>query len=247
MRKGIVLALLLSVLTVFAVHVGIVGAAEPIKQKQIIFKNMSGSKAEVNVNFDATGEINTNNMDGICTMRKTASQYNCGFDLDASGPKSQVSFPNSFRPISMAVAFNKYVGCGSTKAEITVNWKKGPDSMDVSLVDGFNEKIQIIWEPKTGGQKVTMGPPCGKDGNERVYGVFPYGCDHCTFRGTPQKDCGPYPPGNTGCKKDKDGKQDAASEYKADPICQYNFNSNTEKDGTMTIILLPKNASCTRK
>src|SRR5262245_12924266 len=78
----------------------------------------------------------------------------------------------------MALSFNAQVTCGSTKAEVLVNNPNWFDILDVSVVNGFNEKIQVNLTP-TGGSTTQLGPPVGKLGNQKVFGVFPYGCTIC--------------------------------------------------------------------
>jgi hypothetical protein len=228
MRKGILAALALLALAVFIVAPGIAESAG-FKQKKVIIKNMQKTKAEVNINFSDISEINKSTLGGLCDKRGTASNLNCGFDL---GPNEQKEITNPFfKMLSMSLAFNKVVGCGSTKAELTVNYAKGDDNFDVSCVDGFNEKIAMIFTYGNA-QQVKMGPPNGKTGNENVYGVFPYGCDICAGRLSPQKACGPYPLGNSGCK--------SGTEHNPSVICQYSLNHPNEDKGEITIYLLPK-------
>jgi hypothetical protein len=76
---------------------------------------------------------------------KVTGQLNCEFTLAANSsrdiPNPQVKYLN------MALAFNAQVTCGSTKAEVLVNNPNWFDILDVSVVDGFNEKIQINLTP----------------------------------------------------------------------------------------------------
>lgn len=227
MRKRFVIVLALLILAVFIGIPGIVESAG-LKQKKVIIKNMQKTKAEVNINFSDISEINKSNLGSLCDKRGTSSNLNCGFDL---GPNEQKEITNpSFKKLSMSLAFNKFVGCGATKAELTVNWNTD-DNFDVSCVDGFNEKIAMIFTYGNA-QQVKMGPPNGKTGNENVYGVFPYGCDICAGRLSPQKACGPYPLGNSGCK--------SGTEHNPSVICQYSLNHPNEDKGEITIYLLPK-------
>lgn len=206
-----------------------------LKQKKIIIKNMQKTNAEVNINFSNISGINKNSLGGLCNKRLTPSNLNCGFDL---GPGEQKELANPmFKMVSFSLAFNKPVDCGATKAELTIN-AKGDDTFDVSCVDGFNEKIVMTFDPATGGKQVKLGPPCGLTGNERAYGVFPYGCDICAGRLTPPKACGPYPPGKSGCK--------SGTENKPGVICQYSLNQPGQNNGVMTIYLVPKDADCSR-
>ncbi len=231
MRKGFLVVLCLFVAAVFVMQADIADA----KQKKIVVKNNTTASAKVFINFGADSGITKSKMGSICT--RGASNLNCGFDLAAG---KDVTIPNDgYLPVNMTIAFNKDIGCGSTKAELNVN-KTGSagDAANVSLVDGFNEKIKMVFE-RTGAAPVVMGPPCGIAGNEKVFGVYPYGCDGCAVRKAPQSACGPYPAGNQGCH--------AGSEYNPQIPCQYNFNQSTEANGTLTISLEAKDAKCTPK
>lgn len=227
MRKVFVATLALFVLAVFT---GIPKNAESAgsKKVKVIVKNMQDKNAEVNINFSNISEINKNSLGSLCDKRGTGSNLNCGFDL---GPKEQKEITNPlFKMISLSLAFNKPINCGATKAELTVN-AKTDDVFDVSVVDGFNEKIAMIFATNTGNQ-IKLGPPNGLTGNENVYGVFPYGCDICAGRLTPPKACGPFPPKNIGCK--------SGTENNPNVICQYSLTHPGENAGVMTIYLLPK-------
>ena len=92
------------------------------------------------------------------------------------------------------------------------------------MVDGFNEKIQINLTP-TGGSMTQIGPPVGKLGNKKVFGVFPYGCTICA--GIKNAPCGDA--GGGECK--------SGSESKPDVLCQYQMNEPT---GLVEVLLLPK-------
>lgn len=232
MRKGFLVVLSVLALAIFIGHSSIAESGQ--KQKKVIIKNMQDKTAEVNINFSDISGINKRDLGKLCDKRGTTSNLNCGFDL---GPHQSVEIPNpNFKMLSMALAFNKLVTCGATKAELTVN-VQGDDVFDVSVVDGFNEKIVMTFDPdRAGSKQVKLGPPCGLAGNERVYGVFPYGCDICAGRLTPPKACGPYPPGNSGCK--------SGTENKPGVICQYPLNNPGEDRGVLTVYLMPKDADC---
>jgi len=110
-------------------------------------------------------------------------------------------------------------GCNATKAEINLNnpaWTS--DTADVSLVDGYSNKlsIQVVRGASDGGV-LQLGPPLGKDGNAHVFGLFPYGCDVCVARQAPPcgiTPCGsPTDGGACGCK--------AGSQYNPAVPCQW--------------------------
>jgi hypothetical protein len=105
--------------------------------------------------------------------------------------------------LNATLAFNGAVGCGTTKAELNVNNPKWYDVVDISLVDGFSNKIQITFNG------TVLGPPNGKDGNEKVLGLYPFGCDICVAQQNPP--CG-IPAGGPGCK--------AGTQNNPTPPCQ---------------------------
>jgi len=131
----------------------------------------------------------------------------CSFQLDGKTTKQLPNKAHAY--LNATFSFDAPVGCGATKAEVNVNNPDWYDILDVSLVDGYNEKLEISATP-TGGKAVKIGPPVGKDGNEAVFGVFPYGCDICVARQDPPCD---IPTGKSGCKK--------GTQYDPDVPCQW--------------------------
>lgn len=146
------------------------------------------------------------------------SGLNCTFDL-----KGTQDLPLNGDYINATFAFNHAVGCGATKAEVNMNKSDWYDVLDVSLVDGYSNKVQITVTPD-GGTAEQLGPPVGQDGNEAIEGVFPYGCDICTARQSPP--CG-IPTGGTGCK--------AGTQYDPKPPCQY--QGKTMGGGGSTVLV----------
>jgi hypothetical protein len=69
-----------------------------------------------------------------------------------------------------------------------------------------------------------LGEKCGL-GNQKVFGVFPYGCTICA--GIKNAPCGDS--GGGECK--------SGSESKPDVLCQYQMNEPT---GLVEVLLLPK-------
>ena len=103
------------------------------------------------------------------------------------------------------------VGCGTTKAELNVNNPIWHDVVDVSLVDGYSNGVAIEVAPSGGdGAATKLGPPVGAASNEKVFGLFPVGCDICVARDQPA--CG-MPVGKDGCK--------GGTQYDPDVPCQY--------------------------
>jgi hypothetical protein len=134
-----------------------------------------------------------------------SAALNCIFTIAAH---SERSLPLTGQYLNATVSFNAAVTCGTTKAEVNVNNPKWYDVLDVSLVDGFSNEIEIAVTTPTA--KTLLGPPHGAFGNEKVLGVFPLGCDICVARQKPP--CG-MSPGADGCK--------TGTQYKPDVPCQW--------------------------
>ena len=170
---GLMLSLLLS------------GAAEAVdKNKTVRITNRQGTQAQVYINFAPDSVLKPADVP-FC---KVTGPLNCEFTL---GANCSLDIPNpQAKYLNMALAFNAQVTCGSTKAEVLVNNPNWFDVLDVSVVDGFNEKIQINLTP-TSGSMTQLGPPVGKLGNQKVFGVFPYGCKNCAgIKNAPCGDAG---------------------------------------------------------
>jgi len=137
------------------------------------------------------------------------SGLTCNFPLTGSRV-----LPTGGKYLNVSLAFGGAVGCGNTKAELNVNNPNWYDVFDVSLVDGYSNKIKIIYMPPKSDAGVVLGPPAGATGNEKILGVFPVGCDVCVARCRPpcgiKADC---KPGTDGCK--------SGTQYKPDVPCQY--------------------------
>lgn len=162
----------------------------------------SAASTSVYINFGADSVIKADDWKSFCTVTSTLG---CNFTLTGAQ-----ALPNAKgKYLNITLAFGGPVGCNATKAEINVNNPVWYDTLDVSLVDGYSNKIEIDYTPP-GGTLTKLGPPVGKDGNENVLGVFPYGCDICTARQNPP--CG-IAAGGTGCK--------SGTQYKPDVPCQY--------------------------
>lgn len=146
------------------------------------------------------------------------SNLTCSFKLQAH---TSQDLPLAGQFLNATMAFGAGVGCGSTKAEMTVNNPKWYDVLDVSLVDGFSNKISIAVGD------TMLGPPVGRDENEKVYGLFPYGCDICVARQSPP--CG-IPVGKAGCK--------GGTQYAPDVPCQ--FQGPTMGGGSAIVVALLK-------
>lgn len=155
----------------------------------VAVKNGTTKATTVHVSFGSDSKVTGDDWD-FCT----GSSEKCSFPLAGSASKP---LPTEGKYLNATLAFDKEVGCGATKAEVNVNNPKWYDILDVSLVDGFNKKIRIGATP-TGKSEIALGPPKGQTDNEKVFGVFPYGCDICVERQNPP--CG-IAKGKFGCKE----------------------------------------------
>ena len=122
----------------------------------------------------------------------TTTRLNCQFPLAAGATQAM---PLLGQYLNATISFGAPVTCNTTKAEVNLNNPNWYDIADVSLVDGYSNKIEI----DIGATK--LGPPRGPMGNERVFGLYPMGCDICVARQRPP--CG-MTPGKTGCKAGPD-------------------------------------------
>jgi hypothetical protein len=147
----------------------------------------------------------------------------CKFPLPARTPKALPSPAY----LNATLSFDQPVGCGVTKAEVNVNNPAWYDTLDVSLVDGYSDKVQILWTP-TKGAGVLLGPPLGQTGNEKVYGLFPLGCDICVERQNPP--CG-IAKGKQGCK--------TGTQYDPDVPCQWQGPIKGGGGGDVMVALQP--------
>src|SRR5215470_17934955 len=203
-RLGLCVLSLLLVLSTSA------AAQTEAKSKTVQLTNQQNTPAEVYINFAPDSVL------------KPSDLPYCKVTLAAHASQEVPNPGNKY--LNMAVAFNAPVSCGSTKAEVVANNPNWYDVLDVSVVDGFNEKIQMNVTP-TGGNVTQLGPPVGKLGNQKIFGVFPYGCTICA--GIKNAPCGDAGAGE--CK--------TGSESKPDVLCQYQMNEPT---GTIEVVLLAK-------
>lgn len=183
----------------------------------VTVSNETDSDAVAYISFGSDSVIVPSSANwSFCT---TTSSLTCNFKLNAH---STQPLPLGGQYLNATIAFNAGVGCGSTKAELNVNNPKWYDTLDVSLVDGYSNKIKITvlqgvpaaaapaTAQATAPATITLGPPLGKEGNSNVYGLFPFGCDICVDRQSPP--CG-ITTGSDGCK--------TGTQYKPDVPCQY--------------------------
>jgi len=194
MRKNVIVGGVIGFLSIASVCVYVV------KHKPgttVVVSNESQEDVTVYVAFGSNSVIVPTSW-AFC---KNPSGLTCDFVL---AKKTAIPLPLSGQYLNATFSFKKPVGCGASKAELNVNNPKWYDITDVSLVDGFNGNIEI----EVDGTK--LGPTRGAGGNEKVLGVFPYGCDICVARQSPP--CG-IKPGIEGCK--------TGSQYNPDVPCQH--------------------------
>ena len=159
--------------------------------------NGTDKDAQVFVSFSVNSVVLPADWAEFCTKINALS---CSFLLL---PKAVKQLPVNGKYLNATFTFDAPVGCGTTKAEINVNNPQWYDIVDLSLVDGFSKFVMI----DANGQKLFVR---GKAGNEKAFGVYPYGCDICVSREAPP--CG-IPKGSEGCK--------TGTQYKPDVPCQY--------------------------
>lgn len=171
----------------------------------------------VYVAFGADSQITQSDWSSFCT----GSSLVCSFPL-----ASRKDLPLSGKYLDATLSFDAPVGCGTTKAELNLNNPAWYDTADVSLVDGFSNKIQISFSGRT------LGPATGGD-NSKTFGVFPLGCDVCVARQQPPCDIAPSPtPGSAGCKSGPD-------QYHPDVPCQAQGTVKGGGQNAVTVSLLP--------
>jgi hypothetical protein len=167
--------------------------------------NGTKQDAVVFVAFGADSAVVASDWVSFC---HATSILNCNFPIQSN---SSTTLPLSGKYLNATFSFNGQ-GCDATKAELNINNSKWYDIADISLVDGYSNEVEVaVSLPEIDAKKETLlGPPHGKDNNEKVFGLFPLGCDICTARQKPP--CG-FVPGGTGCK--------SGTQYKPDVPCQY--------------------------
>lgn len=166
--------------------------------------------------FGADSVIQAANLKPLCTVDSTLNAH-CALAAGVTLP-----LPLSGQYTNVTVSFGKAVSCGTTKGEVNLNNQNWYNIIDVSLVDGFSNEIQITYQAAT---KTVIGPTMRADGNENMPGVFPLHCDICVARQKPT--CGSTP-GRDGCK--------AGTQYDPHPPCQW--QAPTRNDGASVTVAL---------
>lgn len=156
--------------------------------------NLTDASAQVNISVGSDSVVLPSTWD-FCHVD---AGLMCSFKLAAGISRA---LPTGGQYLNASIAFNSPVGCsgpsgGPTIAEFTANNLNGYGTADVSLVNGWNAKVEILVDGQT------LGPAKWQH-NENVSGVFPYGCDICVARQNPPcgiPACGSSPnDGGQGC------------------------------------------------
>jgi hypothetical protein len=208
-----------------AQSLGAIDQAQAAKHKHVILVNNTRGSVPVYISFASDSVINASQLSSFCTKFPPETNLKCRLTM---APGS-LEIPNpQFKYLNLAVTFNGQVGCGTTKGELTANFPSWYDTMDVSEVDGFNNKVEIDAISSSGGTQ-KIGPANGITGNRLLFGVYPYKCSICVDLGTPPSCPDTPPPGKK--SECKDG-----TENNPTPPCQYQMN---DPDGTIKVILVP--------
>jgi len=181
-------------------------------------KNGTTNPAKVYVAFGSDSAVGVS--DWIFCEKSGA--LTCSFDIAAGWT---MAMPETSKYTNATLSFNHSVGCGVTKAEININNPAWFDILDVSLVDGFSNKVEISAESDSGTTK--MGPATDEPSDAQLMGVFPFGCDICVERQNPP--CG-IAKGETGCK--------AGTQYDPKPPCQWQGPKKGGGDLAVTVTLV---------
>jgi hypothetical protein len=205
MKHAIVLAVLIAIASCKSAPQGLkavdANPGDAARRSTVVVKNKTASPVVVYVSFGADSVVVPSTWASFCP---SPARLNCQFPLAANGSQG---LPLNGRYLNATLSFGAPVGCGTTKAELNLNNPKWYDITDVSLVDGYSNKIAIDVMDPSGSR--TLGPPNGPSGNEKVYGLYPLNCDICVARQSPP--CGASP-GTSGCK--------AGGQYNPKPPCQ---------------------------
>jgi hypothetical protein len=181
-------------------------------------KNGTTKSTTVYVAFGSDSEVGV--ADWIFCEKSGA--LTCSFDIDANWT---MAMPITSSYTNATISFANPVGCGVTKAEVNINNPDWYDILDVSLVDGFSNKIEIVADSTSGSTQ--LGPATDKPSDAQLMGVFPFGCDICVERQDPP--CG-IAKGKTGCK--------AGTQYNPEPPCQWQGAKKGGGDLAVTVELV---------
>lgn len=188
----------------------------PKPSRTLVIENQRSESVSVFVAFGSDSVTNAASFPLLCG---DAGALSCSFQVNASGT---VTLDTGASYTNATIAFLAPVGCGATKAELNLNNPAWYDTLDVSLVDGFNAPVRV----RDGDLTVEA---LTESGNETAFGVYPLGCDICVSREAPP--CG-FPVGPS--EECKTGTQDDP-----DVPCQAQSAVLGGGTGTVTVSLLP--------
>lgn len=183
-------------------------------------QNLTAKPTTVYVAFGSDSVI----VPGSWSWCKKSGELTCSFPLGAFDSRVMDNKDGSY--LNATLAFGNPVGCGVTKAEVNINNPNWYDILDVSLVDGFSNRVSIVAESMVGTKEesVTLGPPTDGPTDANLPGVFPFGCDICVEKQNPP--CG-IAKGKTGCK--------AGTQYDPKPPCQW--QGATKGGGDLSVLV----------
>lgn len=247
-KKSILAAISLLALALLFFMPGNVDAQN--KNIQVVVKNSQAKNAKVSINLGAYPDnMSTRRAEvkqqfqKICT--NWTDTWSCNFDLAGNGATKTITVDNKW--YNLSIAFNapgNVIRCPVTQAELNVNTPTPRnDAFNVSLVNGYNEKIQMTFKPETGAAIQTDIPVNAigiASGNENKKGVYPSGCTICTYRLNPpsyqqDKNCPNYN-GNlkTGCHF----PQGQEYEKKPNVPCHFELTTPDKYKGVLTVELM---------
>ena len=216
-------------LAVGAAAVGLVGGALALgvnsgsggTGSEVVIENKTTKATHVYVSFGADSVVQAKDWEKFCTVR---APLNCDFEMN---PLSSQLVPGRGKYLNATISYDGQ-GCGATKAEVNVSNPKWYNILDVSLVDGYSNKVKIT-NTELSGKVTVIGPPAGQTGNENIMGVFPYGCDICVAQQHPP--CG-IVPGGPGCH--------SGTQYAPVPVCQWQGpKMGPSEDSKIVVALVP--------
>lgn len=172
------------------------GGEGEARRATVTLANGTSQAAVVYIAFGADSVVVPTSLPGCAVT----GPLTCTMQLAAH---EQRALPLLGKYLNATLSFNAPVTCNTTKAELNLNNPRWYDTLDVSLVDGFSNKVKV----EAGSAVLEVK---SASGNEKALGVFPLGCDICVARQSPP--CG-MSPGKSGCK--------SGSQYKPDVPCQW--------------------------
>jgi hypothetical protein len=200
-------------------------------------KNESGKSTTVWASFSPDSKVTREDWISFCKPVTSGCMFHLGVDeiryLQTSG-----------KFLSVNLSFGQPGSCegtGVTLGEMSLNTSNNHDTVDISMVNGWNVDIKIDIAPKNapkdasfgGLGAVTLGPTDGPDSGALRLGVFPNGCDICVARQKPpcpwQTPCGTPDGGGVAC-----GCQ-GGTQYNPSPVCQEQISQ-----GSLVTVVLVK-------